>query len=216
MSPLKKKTKYNIFGKKEIPSFQILQKRSCTGANFLESPSFQNTCRKHQISKHFFEKDRLPFCVERIRWYSREKEISSFKKERKNDTRKIIFQRDFFWKDHLSRTFGKRKYGFSCSVRALKSRLVIEEIPITPNSLTGLMVWIVIYTTVIRKLRKILILDTWSVWNKTGVLFVLSFLTYQIKIYGIKLVESSKTNFSWNFHQTVTRIWIPKMTCWCK
>ena len=23
----------------------------------------------------------------------------------------------FFWKDHLFRTFGKRKYGFSCSVK---------------------------------------------------------------------------------------------------
>ena len=119
----------------------------------------------------------------------------------------------FFWKDHLSRTFGKREYGFSCSVRALKSQLVIEEIPITPNSSTGLMAWIVIHANVILKLRKILILDIWSARNKTGVLFVLNFLTYQTKNYVIKLVELSKTNLSWNFHQTVTRIWILKMTC---
>ena len=33
-----------------------------------------------------------------------------------DDTRKIIFQCDFFWKDHLFRTLGK-KYGFSCSDR---------------------------------------------------------------------------------------------------
>ena len=31
-----------------------------------------------------------------------------------DNTKKIVFQRD--WKDHLYRTFGKRKYDFSCSV----------------------------------------------------------------------------------------------------
>ena len=36
-----------------------------------------------------------------------------------NTTRKIIFQCDFFWKDRLFRTFGKRKYCFSCSVKFL-------------------------------------------------------------------------------------------------
>ena len=30
---------------------------------------------------------------------------------------KIIFQCDFFWEDHLLKTFGKKIYGFSCSVR---------------------------------------------------------------------------------------------------
>ena len=31
------------------------------------------------------------------------------------NTRKTIFQCNFFWEDHLFRTFGKRKNGFSCS-----------------------------------------------------------------------------------------------------
>ena len=33
-----------------------------------------------------------------------------------NNTRKIIFQCDFFWKDHLFKAFGKGKYRFSSSV----------------------------------------------------------------------------------------------------
>ena len=105
----------------------------------------------------------------------------------------------------------------------LKSQLLVEEIAITPNSLTGLRIWIVIYITVIRKLKKILLSDIWNVWNKTGILFILNFLTYQIKIYVIKLVELSRTKLSWepNFQQTVTKIGIPKVTywyvtCWCK
>ena len=32
-----------------------------------------------------------------------------------DDTKKIIFQCNIFWKDHLFRTFGKRKYFFLCS-----------------------------------------------------------------------------------------------------
>ena len=105
----------------------------------------------------------------------------------------------------------------------LKSQLVVEEIVITPNSFTGLRIWIVIYTTVIRKLKKILLSDIWNVWNKTGILFTLNFLTYQTKTYVIKLVELSRTKLSWkpNFQQTVTKTGIPKVillyvTCWYK
>ena len=105
----------------------------------------------------------------------------------------------------------------------LKSQLVVEEIAITPNSFTGLRIWIVIYTTVIRKLKKIMLSDIWNVWNKTGILFTLNFLTYQTKTYVIKLVELSRTKLSWkpNFQQTVTKTGIPKVillyvTCWYK
>ena len=44
--------------------------------------------------------------------------------------------------------------------------------------------------------------------NKLGILFILNFLTYQTKIYVIKLVELSKTKLSWkpNFQQTLTQI----------
>ena len=105
----------------------------------------------------------------------------------------------------------------------LKSQLVVEEIAITPNSFTGLRIWIVIYTTVIRKLKKILLSDIWNIWNKTGILFTLNFLTYQTKTYVIKLVELSRTKLSWkpNFQQTVTKTGIPKLiilyvTCWYK
>ena len=98
----------------------------------------------------------------------------------------------------------------------LKSQLNVEETVITPNSLTGLRIWIVIYKTVIRKLKKILLSDIWNVSNKTGILFILNFLTYQTKIYVIKLVELSRTKLSWkpNFQQTVTQIGISKLTYW--
>ena len=72
------KKKYHIFWKKEIPSFQILQKRSCSGANFLERPSFQNIWRKYHISRYFFEKDHLPFGCLKNKIIFQEKEISSF------------------------------------------------------------------------------------------------------------------------------------------
>ena len=62
-----------------------------------------------------------------------------FQERKKQSYKKDHVPARFFLEDHLSRTFGKREYGFSYSVRALKSQLVIEEIPITPNSSTGLM-----------------------------------------------------------------------------
>ena len=37
-----------------------------------------------------------------------------------DDTKKIMFQRNFFWEDHPFRTFGKRKYGFFSAVLSLK------------------------------------------------------------------------------------------------
>ena len=44
-----------------------------------------------------------------------------------NNTRKIIFQHDFFWKDHLFRTSGKRKYGFPCSENSRHWFIVLSE-----------------------------------------------------------------------------------------
>ena len=59
--PPKEKISY-FLEKKNKPSFQILQKRPCSRANFLERPSFQNISRKY-ISRYFFEKYHLSFCV---------------------------------------------------------------------------------------------------------------------------------------------------------
>ena len=45
-----------------------------------------------------------------------------------HDIRKIIFQCDFFWKDHLFRIFRKRKYVFSCSVKRSNSVLARSDL----------------------------------------------------------------------------------------
>ena len=79
---------------------------------FLERPSFQKVWKKYHILVYFFEKNHLSFFVYGIRSYFREKEISSFP----DNTKNFILQRNFFWKEHLFRTSGKRKYCFPCSV----------------------------------------------------------------------------------------------------
>ena len=38
-----------------------------------------------------------------------------------DNTRKFIFQCNVFWKDHLFRTFGEKKYSFLCSIRGIGS-----------------------------------------------------------------------------------------------
>ena len=56
-----------------------------------------------------------------------------------DNTRKIIFQREFFWKDHLFRTFGKRKYGFSCSdsLRGQEIQIRHRRLELRPLSLAA-------------------------------------------------------------------------------
>ena len=60
---------------------------------------------------YFLKKDHLSFSAYRIRSYFREKEMSSFLMIQERSYSSAIF-----WKDHLFRTLGKRKYAFLCSV----------------------------------------------------------------------------------------------------
>ena len=69
--------KDHVFGKK-IPSFQIIQERSCAGAAPFGKTIFSEGLKKISYFRVFFKKDHLSFSVQRVRSYFREKEISSF------------------------------------------------------------------------------------------------------------------------------------------
>ena len=106
------KKKYHIFWKKEIPSFQILQKRSCSGANFLERPSFQNIWRKYHISRYFFwKRSSFLLCLKNKIIFSGKRNIIF-----PDNTRKIIFQCDFFGKTIFSKHLEKENMVFRAVV----------------------------------------------------------------------------------------------------
>ena len=69
--------KDHVFEKK-IPSFQIVQERSCAGAAPFGKTIFSEGLKKISYFRVFFKKDHLSFSVQRVRSYFREKEISSF------------------------------------------------------------------------------------------------------------------------------------------
>ena len=66
------------FWGKKIPSFQIIQERSCAGAALFGKTIFSEGLKKISYFRVFFKKDHLSFSVQRVRSYFREKEISSF------------------------------------------------------------------------------------------------------------------------------------------
>ena len=107
--------KDHVFGKK-IPSFQIIQERSCAGAALFGKTIFSESLKKISYFRVFFKKDHLSFSVQRVRSYFREKEISSFPIIQERSCSSAIF-----WKDHLFRASGKRKCGFPCSVKRVQS-----------------------------------------------------------------------------------------------
>ena len=53
-----------------------------------------------------------------------------------DNTRKIKFQRNFFWKGHLFRTSGKRNYGFPCNLYCV--RWVIVSLAVNKGKLQSL------------------------------------------------------------------------------
>ena len=67
-----------MFSGKKIPSFQIIQERSCAGAAPFGKTIFSEGLKKISYFRVFFKKDHLSFSVQRVRSYFREKEISSF------------------------------------------------------------------------------------------------------------------------------------------
>ena len=111
-----------MFSGKKIPTFQIIQEKSCAGAAPFGKTISSEGLKKISYFRVFFKKDHLSFSIQHVRSYFREKEISSFP---------IIQERSYsgaiFWKDHLFRTSGKRKYGFSCSVYFL----IYQTLPIS-------------------------------------------------------------------------------------
>ena len=64
--------------REKIPSFQIIQERSCAGAAPFGKTIFSEGLKKISYFRVFFKKDHLSFSVQRVRSYFREKEISSF------------------------------------------------------------------------------------------------------------------------------------------
>ena len=72
--PMKKD---HVFGKK-IPSFQIVQERSCAGTALFGKTIFSGGLKKISYFHVFFKKVRPSFSAQGVRSYFREKEISSF------------------------------------------------------------------------------------------------------------------------------------------
>ena len=95
--------KYHIFGKQEISSFRIIQKRSYSSVIFLERPSFQNIWKKYHIFMYFFwERLFFIFCLNNKIIISGKGNIIF-----NDNTRKVIFQCIFFGKvifsEHLEK-----------------------------------------------------------------------------------------------------------------
>ena len=94
----------SYFREKEISSFLIIQQeRSYSSANFLERSSFQNICRKYHISMYFFwGRPSFIFRLKNKMIFSGKRNIIF-----PDNTRKIIFQRNFFGKiifsEHLEK-----------------------------------------------------------------------------------------------------------------
>ena len=72
--PMKKD---HVFAEK-IPSFQIIQERSCAGTGLFGKTIFSEGLKKMSYFHVFFKKDHLTFSIQGVRSYFREKEISSF------------------------------------------------------------------------------------------------------------------------------------------
>ena len=91
------KEKYHIFWGKKVPSLQILQNRSYSSVSFLERPSFQNIWRKH-ISCIFLRNITFLFRLKNKIIFSGKTNIIF-----PNNTRKTIFQYDFWKKKNLKK-----------------------------------------------------------------------------------------------------------------
>ena len=114
------KEKISCFWEK-IPSFQIIQERSCPGASPFRKDYLFRTFEEKIIFSFFlffFEKDHVLFSVQGVRSYFREKRNSIFP----DNTRKIIFQCDLFGS---LQDAGKKKIWFS--VQCFKKLSMFSE-----------------------------------------------------------------------------------------
>ena len=86
-----------------------------TQCDFLERPSFWNIWRQ---KVWFFVQCLIYICIKSNCFIFTQKVKILKNVTFPDNTRKIIFQCNFFWKVHLFRIFGKRKYSF-CAVLGL-------------------------------------------------------------------------------------------------
>ena len=116
------KKKYQIFWKKETPSFQILQTRSYPKDHLFRTPEEKII---FPVLFFFFEKDHLSFIL------SKEKIIFLLKRNIifPDNTKKIIFQRNFFGKTIISKHLEKENTVF-CAVNIVKSAKGVEFVQI--------------------------------------------------------------------------------------
>ena len=82
--------KDHVFGKK-IPSFQIIQERSCAGAELFGKTIFSESLKKISCFRVLFKKDHLSFSAYSVRSCFRKKEISSFPIIQKRSYSSAIF-----------------------------------------------------------------------------------------------------------------------------
>ena len=98
-----------------------MQERSCPGPVLFEKSIFSEHLRKISYFRVFFwERSSFIFRLE-VRSYFREKEILNFPIIQERSNYSVIF-----WKVHLFRTSGERKYDFTCCSSARVSRLSVS------------------------------------------------------------------------------------------
>ena len=93
-----------------MPSFLMIKERSYSSAIFVGKPLFQNIWKIYFFSC---------ICLRKIIFHFLPKEKGDIFGEKKYHL-SLWYKTDhipvqFLWKDHLFRTFGKRKHGFLCS-----------------------------------------------------------------------------------------------------
>ena len=113
-----------LFSGKKIPSFQIIEERSYSITIFLKRPSFQNIWRKYHISMYFFR--------EILSFIFRLKNKIIFSGKRNivfpDNTRKILFQCDFFGKTIFSGRLEKENMVFGAVAGAVISGKMVVAI----------------------------------------------------------------------------------------
>ena len=100
--------KDHVFENK-TPFFQIVQERLCAGAIPFGETIFSEGLKKISYFRVFSKKDHLSFSVQRVRSYFREKRNIIFP----DNTRKIIFWRNFFFERPSFQDARKKKIWFS-------------------------------------------------------------------------------------------------------
>ena len=111
------RNKRSCFRAKKIPSFQIIQERSCAGTAPFGKTIFTEGLKKTSYFRVFFKKDHLSFSAQGVRSYFRQNEISSFP---------IIQERSYSSSIFLERPsfqdVWKKKIWFSVQCKNLKKK----------------------------------------------------------------------------------------------